>query len=242
MEERDTRVGIDSEPLNLRYGGDQFVSAWRDGSLLNLARKAFPVADEVYGEDPAVWLSSQDAEQLERIVALRHSQRALLLACYDAFAVRARFGQRFADLRSVALLRAINGQIRTFPPEHKPAYLQRWLAILDAYPPDLALIAIHEFERPGRDGYRQRHGIAGASAALRGAPVLAAAHFKKRLPGLIGSSPLAARDVPLTHLWQGTRRRAHRLQPVTGFIEPRSDKLSKLLIRLFVTYAQENIS
>lgn len=235
-------VGIDSEAVSWLHGGDQFVSAWQDGLLAGLVRKAFPVADEVHGDDPSFWISAQDADQAERIIQLPRGQRALLLSCYDAFAVRARFGKRFADLDSLALLRALDGRIGAFPRAKREIYLQRWLSLIDRSPPDIGLIAIHEFERPGRDGYWQRHGIAGASAALRGAPVLGAAHFKRAIPKILSSSTLAARDVDLTHLWQGTRRPAHRLTPTAGIMLPRSPKHPEAIIRLFVTQSQRNKS
>lgn len=231
-------VGIDSEPVSWMHGGDQFISAWCDGLLVGLARKAFPVAEEVHGDEPSVWLSAQDAGQSERIIELRHGQRALLLACYDAFAIRARFGKRFADLKSLALLRTPDGRIGGFPRDRREQYLQRWLHLIDHNPPDVGLIAIHEFDQAGRDGYWQRHGIAGASAAIRGAPMIGAAHFKRGIPRALDSSTLAARDVPLSHLWQGTKRLAHRLAPTAGFILPRSPSNPEAIIRLFITEAQ----
>lgn len=75
-----------------------FISAWRDGLLTGLARKAFPVAGGPRGRS-VVWLSAQDADQSERIIALRNGQRDLLLACYDAFAA-------LCILRSLGLMTA----------------------------------------------------------------------------------------------------------------------------------------
>ncbi|MGW9332497.1 hypothetical protein [Bosea sp. NPDC055594] len=235
-------VGIDSEPIDTSLAGDQLVAAWQHGELVGLARKAFPVASETRGEDPVFWANLDDADEPGRIVTLRHGQRALLLACYDAFAVRALHGSRFAALSALRLVSDAKGRIRPLRQAERQEHLRRWLAMLQVSPPDLGLIAIHEFDRPGRDGYWQRHGIAGASAALDGAPILAAAHFRRNLPASFASSSLAARQVPLLHLEQGQRRLAHRLIPHDGFVLPGGNAKSSLLVRLFILDAQRNIS
>lgn len=235
-------VGIDSEPIDRRWAGDQLVAAWQYGELVGLARKAFPVASETSGKDPVFWAALDDADEPGRIVTLRHGQRALLLACYDGFAVRALHGQRFAALSALRLVSDAKGRIRPPREAERQEHLRRWLAMLQAVPPDLGLIAIHEFDRPGRDGYWQRHGIASASAALEGAPILAAAHFRKALPASFASSSLAAQHVPLPHLGQGQRRLAHRLLPRDSFVLPAGSAKPSLLIRLFVLNAQRNIS
>lgn len=235
-------IGIDSEPLSSRLAGDQLVAAWQDGELVGLARKAFPVASETNGKDPVFWSALDDADDPARVVTLRYGQRALLLACYDGFAVRALHGPRFAPLSALRLISDGKGRIRAPRPGEREEHLRRWLAMLRAIPPDLGLVAIHEFDRPGRDGYWQRHGIASASAALNGAPILAAAHFRRALPASLSGSSLAAHDVPLVHLDQGQHRLAHRLLPRDGFALPAGSAKASLLVRLFVLNPQRNIS
>lgn len=227
-------IGIDSEPLSSRLAGDQLVAAWQNGELVGLARKAFPVASETSGKYPVFWSALDDANDPDRTVSLRHGQRALLLACYDGFAVRALHGPRFADLSALRLVSDAKGRIRRPEQGERQEHLQRWLAMLQAIPPDLGLIAIHEFDRPGRDGYWQRHGIAGASSALKGAPILGAAHFRRSLPASFVRSSLAAQHVPLLHLEQGQHRLAHRLVPHDGFVLPSGSAKPALLARLFI--------
>ncbi|MFA5952827.1 MAG: hypothetical protein WC807_21435 [Hyphomicrobium sp.] len=235
-------IGIDSEPLSRKRGGDQMVAAWQDGVLIGLARKAFPVRSETNGDEPCFWAALQDADDPDRIVTLRQGQRAVLLACYDAFAVRALHGREFADLQALRLIADGTGKIRAPDPAERGDHLRRWLAMLEISPPDLGLIAIHEFDRPGREGYWQRHGIAGASAALRGAPILAASHFKLQLPAQIQRSTLASSGVATDHLWQGQRRTSQRLLPSDGFILPTKSGNPILLIRLFITSHKRNVS
>lgn len=225
-------LGIDSEPIDRRRAGDQLVAAWRDGKLVALARKAFPVASETSGGEPMVWVASHDADDPGRSLLLRSGRQALLLACYDGFAVRAQQGERFADLAALRLICDSAGRIRTPSMRERERHLARWLNFLRSHPPDIGLIAIHEFDRAGRDGYWQRHGIAGASAALGGIPILAAAHFRRSLPASASNSSLASRDVARLHLDLGTARPAKRLLPDDWMVIPATGN-SRMLIRLF---------
>jgi hypothetical protein len=111
--------------------------------------------------------------------------------------------------------------------------LARWSALIAANPPDLALCAIHGFKRPGMDGYWQRHGIAGASAALHGIPVIGASHFNKALPRTADRSVLAAAGVPLSHLELGPHRPMHALAPAEGFTLADDDGRPVALLRRF---------
>lgn len=225
-------LGIDSEPIDRRRAGDQLVAAWRDGELVALTRKAWPVASETAGSEPKVWVAPSDADDEYRNLILRSGRRALLLACYDGFAVRAVQERRFADLAALRFISDTAGRIRAASKREREQHLARWLLFLRSHPPDLGLIAIHEFDRAGRDGYWQRHGIAGASAALGGIPVLAAAHFRRSLPANALSSPLASLDVPSFHLDLGTARPAHRLPPNDWMAVPASG-YARMLVRLF---------
>jgi hypothetical protein len=60
--------------------------------------------------------------------------------------------------------------------------IQQWDLLLRSRRPSVAIAAIHAFDRPGLDGFWQRHGIATASAVLNGGLALGAAHFRDCLP------------------------------------------------------------
>lgn len=235
-------VGIDSRPMNRWLGGDQLVSAWRDGNLIALTRKAFPVNCETDGSEPVVWITSGDADDPQRSIILRNGQRAVLLACYDAFALRAVAGAHYADLTAIRFICDQQGRIRPATQAERQEHLERWLAYLARSPPDLGLVAIHSFAKAGRDGYWQRHGIAGASAALQGMAIIGAAHLEQGLPHSLSLSPLAAHGVPQSHLTDGTRRTAHRLAPIDGFTLFTDDHKPPALIRRFVIPHQRNIT
>jgi hypothetical protein len=229
-------IGIDSAPLSKTLGGDQLIAVWQNGALAALTAKAFPVDGDTNGEVPPYIVSPDDADDPARIVTLSNGARALILSCYDAFAVRGLYGRRHVDLGAIRFLISSDDKVIRATPGQRHAHLRRWLAFLDAHPPDLALIAIHRFRQPGQDGYWQRHGVAGASAALGGAPVIGAAHFRRALPSSIAASPLAAIGVPLAHLDAGARRTAHRATPQDGFTL--RDELGEpvALIRLFTLH------
>ncbi|MBL8569551.1 MAG: hypothetical protein JNK84_10745 [Phreatobacter sp.] len=226
-------VGIDLKPLNRRIGGDQMVAAWRDGELVALTRKTFPANGDTDGWGPVYPVYEEDFSSPSRMVVLPRGRRAVLLGCYDAFGVRGIIHERHADLTAMRLARdRVNGL-------HRPSialrryFLARCRALMAAHPPDLALIAIHNFIRPGADGYWQRHGIAGASAALGGIPVIGASHFNEALPQDPDRSPLAAAGVPQTHLDQGGRREPHAVRPDASIVLHGRDGSPLAIIRRF---------
>lgn len=227
-------AGIDLKPASKRVGGDQMVLAWRDGDLVGLARKTFPSHGDTDGSGPVYPVYDQDFASPWRFVPLPSGGKALLLGCYDAFGTRSLADARHADLAAMRLARDRIGDL------HRPSlalrryFLARWRALLAAHPPELALCAIHGFRRPGMDGYWQRHGIAGASAALGGIPVIGAAHFNKVLPASIERSVLAAASVPLSHLDLGPHRPMHALSPVEGFTLAGENGKAVALIRRFI--------
>ena len=235
-------TGIDSAALSRKLAGDQLVAAWQNGQLLGLTRKAFPVASETKTRRTAVWVSPRDADDPSRCVLLPNGRKAVLLACYDAFAVRALKHPRFANLSAIRLLGIDPSALANPSGALRQQYLMRWISFQKQQRPDLALVAIHHFDRPGRDGYWQRHGLAGASAALGGRAIIGAAHFECALPKHGGISPLAARDVPMRHLNQGTKRAAHRFRPSDSFTLVRTDGQPVALIRLFEINHERNRS
>lgn len=210
-------IGIDSDALDKKIGGDQLVAVWQGGALVALTRKAFPVDGDTDGKEPVYFIHADDADDPGRLITLSNGAKALVLSCYDAFAVRGLHGRRHVDLRAIRLISTGKERPHEATSYEKRDHFRRWLTFLDAHPPDLGLIAIHRFRQAGQDGYWQRHGIAGASAALDGAPVVGAAHFRRGLPSRLAASPLASLGVPLSHLDQGAKRRAHRLAPQDGF-------------------------
>jgi hypothetical protein len=240
--------GIDSNPVSAGLGGDELTFAWQDGDIIAFARKAFPVAVETSGWEvretgPAgrtewvrgtvLWVNPDDADQPGRMLVLRNARRAILLCCYDAFGLRVLYGRNQINGVAIRLIRDKRGKYRAPTRAEKDHHLRRWLAMLDAYPPDLGLVPLHLFLRPGQDGYWQRHGIAGACAAIRGGPIVGAAHFAHGLPATIRGSPLASSGVPASHLFDGPRRQAHKHHPVDGFSLPGRDGEPAALIRLF---------
>ncbi|MBL8569872.1 MAG: hypothetical protein JNK84_12430 [Phreatobacter sp.] len=226
-------IGVDADPVSRKIGGDQLVTAWQAGDLVGFARKTFPSHGDTHGKQPPYPVFDLDFASPARIVALRGGRRVLLLGCYDAFGTRSVVHSRFADLVAMRLARDRPGGW------HKPSlalrrsFLTRWRALIRAHPPDLALCAIHGFKRPGMDGYWQRHGIAGASAALGGIPVIGASHFNKALPASIHRSVLAASGVPLAHLELGPHRPMQALAPHEGFTIADDDGEPVALIRRF---------
>lgn len=229
-------IGIDSDALDKRIGGDQLVAVWQGGALVALTRKAFPVDGDTDGKEPVYFVHADDADDPGRLITLSNGAKALVLSCYDAFAVRCLHGRRHVDLAAIRTIAFGKGPPRAATSDEKRDHLRRWLAFLDAHPPDLGLIAIHRFRQAGQDGYWQRHGIAGASAALQGAPVIGAAHFRRGLPSRLSASPLAAIGVPLSHLDAGAKRRAHRLAPQDGFTFRDEQGEAVALCRLFILH------
>lgn len=226
-------VGIDTDPASKKVGGDQLVTAWRAGDLVGLARKTFPSHGDTHGRQPPYPVFDADFTSSARFVMLRGGQRVLLLGCYDAFGTRSIVHPRHADLMAIRLARDRTGELHTPSIMLRRTFPARWRALIAANPPDLALCAIHGFVRPGMDGYWQRHGIAGASAALSGIPVLGASHFNKALPRGIHRSVLAAKGVPLGHLDLGAHRPMHALMPNDGFTVMDEDGDAVALIRRF---------
>jgi hypothetical protein len=226
-------VGMDTDPTSKKVGGDQLVIAWRAGDLVGFGRKTFPSHGDTHGKQPPYPVFALDFASAARFVTLRSGQRVLLLGCYDAFGARSIVHPRHADLMAMRLARDRTGELQEPSLALRRSFLARWRALIEANPPDLALCAIHGFVRPGMDGYWQRHGIAGASAALDAIPVIGAAHFNKALPRTSYRSVLAAAGVPLSHLDLGPHRPMHALAPAEGFTVADDDGEPVALIRRF---------
>ena len=104
--------------------------------------------------------------------------------------------------------------------------LADWDALLTVNHVSVGLGAIHGFRR-NSTAYWQKHGVATCSASLGGF-ALGAAHFNSKLLSSESRSPLAARNVPLRHLTDGSNRDAHHWRPKDTFYFDDS-----MIVRLF---------
>jgi hypothetical protein len=205
-------VGLDSLPPSKKRKGDQLCAVLQDGELIALTRKIFPTIDDVAeGYVPAVI----DYADRDRIITLANGSRAILCVCYDMFGVKEDPDRPSIRSRAIKSLfyhgRVVRRRDRDFAAV-RHAQVDAWHQLLRRQQPDIAIAVVHRFERPGLDGYWQRHGIATASAALGGFAV-GAAHFRQWLPHRL-ETPLAASGVPADHLAQGPHRRAWPHLPV----------------------------
>jgi hypothetical protein len=205
-------VGVDSLPPSKQRKGDQLCAVLQDGVLIALTRKIFPTIDDVAeGYVPA----AIDYADRERVIALANGSRAILCVCYDMFGVKEEADSPTVRTRAIRSLfyqgRIIKQRDRDFTAVRR-AQLDAWHQLLHRRQPDIAIAVVHRFQRPGLDGYWQRHGFATASAALGGFAV-GAAHFRQSLPHRL-ETPLAAFGVPTAHLAQGPHRRAWPHLPV----------------------------
>ncbi len=175
----------------------------------------------------------EDFASTRRFIGLANGSLAALHSCYDLFGTADLEGgsasRRSAIRRLLTQQGSLTADDTSFTITRRVS-VERWHTMLRKQEPDVALVAIHGFEAPGRDGYWQRHGVARASASLGGALVVGAAHFESRLP-TTNASTLAAHGVEHEHIFAGTGRLAHRLAPIAALmVETRS---SKGLLRLF---------
>ncbi len=225
-------VGAMARPRNKSERIEQACIAFDRSGIVGLARKMFPTHAESRGRrfmSPVM----NDYNASERFVDLPNGSIAALHSCYDLFGT-ADIGTGTATRRSaIRTLRDPRGRLtekddgfRT----SRDAGIAAWADLMAAKKPDVLLTSIHAFERPGLDGYWQRHGIARASAAFGGAMSLGAAHFLECLP--TGGSTLAAWAVPTKELSAGVSRRAHS-QAALKILRVSTERTDALL-RLFV--------
>jgi hypothetical protein len=214
-------------------GADQVCFAVSRDGVVAQARKIFPTLGETSGKRPLI-PTYRDYGAADRYLTLANGSRAVLCACYDVFGLAESPDRPSVRTRAIRYLHMPTGVHTTVDigfKRQRDAAIGFWHERLLMEHPDVALGAIHRFHRPGLDGYWQRHGIASASAALNGGLVIGAAHFRLKLPTSV-RAPLAARGVEAAHLHDGLRRKAHRLQPVDGFLMMKTG-LPAALVRLF---------
>lgn len=193
----------------------QFCVAWQGSGIVGIARKIFPTANE---SARGFRCYAEDFSSSGRVVQLHSGRPAVLCSCYDMFGLTEtplNMGKRSACIHRIIR----NGREHLGDQSFRDLRLQciqRWDLLVRTLRPSVAIAAIHHFDRPGLDGFWQRHGIATASAALAGGLAVGAANFEQSLPA-IARSTLAANAVPRTHLEKAGHRRAHRLSPLDGF-------------------------
>jgi hypothetical protein len=192
---------------------EQACIAFDRSGIIGLARKIFPTAAETRGRrfmSPCI----EDYSAGERFISLPNGGRALLNSCYDLFGAANAVTSAGARRLAIRALRRgaerLTYRDECFGSERDKA-LAAWATMIARQAPDVLLASIHGFERPGLDGYWQRHGIARASAGFKGALALGAADFGEGLPSQ--GSTLAAANVPQAALSAGVRRRAYSLAP-----------------------------
>jgi hypothetical protein len=212
--------GADSSAPTRREVGDQLCIAVSQRRVIGLARKIYPTDLDTRDCARPLVPAVADFTSRRRFVQLPSGNWASLNSCYDLFGVTdcpAHLAARSGGLRWLRHDGTyIGGRSRTFQ-DLRRELLDQWATLVRAWAPDVALVAIHDFTKPGRDGYWQRHGIATASAALGGSLVVGAAHFLDGVPSH-GHSPLAADRVPKSHLTLGPYRPAARLRPTDSFV------------------------
>lgn len=226
-------TGLLADPSDTRQRQEQLSVALSAERVVGLARKLFPTAAEGEGRRQTV-PCAEDYCSPDRLVILPSGAKAILSACYDLFGLTETPGEASSRYHAIRALRIGQKILRMGDDGFKQLRRQclaDWSKLLAQEKPDLAIATIHGFERPGLDGFWQRHGIAAASAAMQGRFVVGAAHFEDWLPAP-GQSTLASINVPRRHLTAGTARKAHRLAPKDSvLIEKDGEPLA--LVRLF---------
>ncbi|MEL3891656.1 hypothetical protein V6B08_15360 [Ferrovibrio sp. MS7] len=211
--------GVDSaSPRRWEFGDQLCIAVGADG-ITGLARKIIPADQDTIHCKRVYVPALVDYASPHRFVILPSGHKAALCSCFDMFGICGDPGmlkQRGSPIRDLWLP---NGKCpRVEEPGFKPLReqaLREWQALLDEHHPTLALAAIHAFKQPGRDGYWQRHGLAVASAALRGGLAIGAAHFEAKLPSA-KQSTLAAMNVPASVVAEGPKRGPHRAMPLAA--------------------------
>ena len=204
-------TGVMSRPRDKTERTEQACLAFDRKGLIGAARKMFPTQAESKGRrfmTPFV----DDYRSSERFVDLPNGSLAALHSCYDLFGTADIPSGGGARRAAIKVLRQRGSRLVDSHEDFRTTRdgsLAAWAELVSSKAPDVLLATIHAFDRPGLDGYWQRHGIARASAAHGGAFAIGAAHFIERLPQ--GGSTLAAYGVPARELSAGVSRRAHSL-------------------------------
>jgi predicted amidohydrolase len=207
-------TGVMAQPRDKSERTEQACLAFDQSGLIGAARKMFPTQAESRGRR-FMTPFTDDYRSGERFVDLPNGGLAALHSCYDLFGTADHGSHGGARRSAIKVLRNKGGRVGEGHEGFRASRdtsLAAWADLVAAKAPDVLLATIHAFERPGLDGYWQRHGIARASAAHGGALTIGAAHFLDSLPR--DGSTLAAYGVPKRELSAGVSRRAHSLAPL----------------------------
>jgi hypothetical protein len=179
----------------------QYSFALSKDGVKAVSRKVFPTKKEV---QRGLAIQAQDFSDSSRITE-NQDCRVIMHSCYDIFgSVDALTGKEAPSRLSHVPAPAHASKSACYNDYKKVAQIA-------AKGAPIVTVNIHEFAKPGRDIFYQRHGLATASAAFNGAPVFAAAHFEETLPQSAAQSPLAANGVPTSHIKARFHRQAHAL-------------------------------
>lgn len=199
------------------FRGDQALAAFGKDGCLTVVRKIFPTDGDTNedGRTPYL-LDFEDAAGEERFLPLANGDQAILCLCYDSFV--------FSELARgpTKKLRAMRYQLADLDgwDDLGPEQAWRWLTALrrriDEHKPRVILNPIHGFDRPGREVFWQRHGLACASSYLSGAMAIGAAHYRTSLPNN-HFAMLAARSAPFDHISLGHHRPAYPHSAIESF-------------------------
>ncbi len=225
-------VGLDTNRTpNRAYRGDQIMAVFDAGGCVSVVRKIYPSDIDTNGWGQAPYpVNALDFGDPGRAVRLPNGVLTELATCYDAFGLSERVVGPTPNRRHIRYGYVGGTTAVQLRPIQRDWFMGAYLDAIEHRQASIILVGVHGFERPGRDGYWQRHGIATASAAMNGIPCIGAAHYAAALPGL-QSTPLAARSVPTRHLWAGSRREAFPLQPDARLYLMRRDEPALLLQR-----------
>lgn len=207
-------TGMDGTCLGLGEREDQLCVAFGEAGIVGLARKIILTEKDGRGKRPIV-PGASDFSSSERFVTLPNGDKAALCACYDLFGFDIPPEGSSVKARSIRALwsegRIVRKADRDFAALRSHCF-REWRELWQLESPDIAIAAAHGFDRPGQDGYWQRHGVAASSAALGGALTVTAAYFYDYLPDE-GVSPLAAYKVGAGHLRRKNYRPARPFLP-----------------------------
>lgn len=202
--------------LGVDRDGEQLAVAFTEKGRSGLARKIFPVGEDVDGKTmPPIVLHEKDFDDPARLIRLPSGGRALLCVCYDMFGLGDAVRGKMDKLAKAVAVEDAAGRVLHGQKDMRRALERAFNAhrrFITREKPDAALATIHRFAEPGREIFWQRHGIASASAALRGGFAVAAAHTGS-LPADAAAMTLSASRVPPSHLGAGMKRQAHMLAP-----------------------------
>lgn len=214
--------GVDTEAPK-DPSGDQLCVAWSAVGPVGVGRKVFPTEDE--GSKGYV-VNANDFGAKERVVRLGGT-RVLLCSCYDGYGIcnrpdKSKYIERMwtGDTRDREGRMFHRGEDPEFDWRLKRC-LEKWRDL--AASADAAAFTIHRFGLTGEGGfstnYWRRHGIATASATLKGGWVAASANFEGRQPNP-GKDILASHAVEEGFLSiKGNCRPTRDSEPVCDWVE-----------------------